>query len=250
MGVTHINEKAAQKMRDELIEKLELEGRDDLYLDFMRLLERLAPHLMSDSGGAPSAATTAASFVGALGFSSFAEMRRTKKESGGLELNDSKWENFKKAYKIICQHPVLEKLGLGAWPLVKKVEGFGDDIPTNEQELKAKDEELKQKKEEEKQRSQKQIVDENNDLRLEVVKLNAKLEAHQQSSHDLTQIIESVSKLKDENAALSAQHQELQNRNNELEHEARVSKTRYEELKNRLSSMTLWQRIKADFNIL
>ena len=249
MELTHIHSNSAKQAHTELLQALGSENNPAQWIDFMRTVFKYFPFLMRDSG-APTNQQIENSAIGQLGFKSWSAMIKAPREEGGLNWSWNNWKQWKKAFKVVNQHEYLCDMNITASAVMRLASDFKDvEFPTSLEELEQAKSAIAQKKkvdEAEKVSSLKARVQE---LEQKLIAANAKIEAHDASKQDLATIVDSVAQLKAENAALSTKCEELQSRNNELEHDARVSKSRYVDLKKRLSSMSLWQRIKADFNI-
>lgn len=248
MNITHINQKTATTQREQLIQALGSENNESQWLVFMYTIKDIAPFLCS-SAGSPTKEQISHSFIGQLGFKSFKHMRLTKVSEGGLNLNDSKWEIWSKAFKTVEAHPYLAELELTANAIAKKTTAYKNGLPSSREEFEQSEKEMKDRRQQEKQSTMSNMKLRITELEQELIAANAKIEAHDAAKSDLTAIVDSVAQLKAESAALSTKCEELQLKNNELEYDSRVSQARYADLQKRLSSMTLWQRIKADFNI-
>ena len=248
MKVSHIHSTSAQQGYNELLTALGSENNPSQWLVFMNTAKQHLPFLFES--GRPTRQQIEISIIGQLGFASWSEMIETDQDKQGLSWSVNSWKQWSKAYKVVLQHSYLTEMNLTASAVMTLQSLFKDiDFPANAEELeqaKAAIAEKKKSDEAEKVSSLKARVLE---LEKELIAANAKIEVLNSNSQDLAAIVDSVTQLKAENAILSTKCEQLQFRSDELEHDARVSKTRYESLKKHLFAMTLWQRIRAEFNI-
>lgn len=248
MVLTHIHSNTAQQAHTELLEALGSENNPSQWIEFMRTAHRHLPFLFES--GRPTKQQIENSVIGQLGFSSWSDMVEADQDRQGLSWSINSWKQWSKAFKIVNQYEYLCDMNITASAVMKLVSDFRDvEFPSSVEELEQAKSAIAEKKkadEAEKVSSLKARVLE---LEKELIAANAKIEALDTSKQDLAAIVDNVAQLKAENTTLNIKCEQLQSRSNELEHDSRVNKTRYEELKKRLSSMTLWQRIKAEFNI-
>lgn len=84
-----------------------------LWVFFMKKVEATLPFLMSSSGR-PSSDLVRRSVIGQAGFRSWADMVEASPDSGGLGWSIDSWKAWKRAYKIVTEHPYLEQLNMTA----------------------------------------------------------------------------------------------------------------------------------------
>lgn len=249
MILTNIHSATAQKAHQELLTALGSENNPSQWLVFMNTAKQHLPFLFES--GRPTKAQIENSIIGQLGFNSWAEMIEADQDKRGLSWSVNSWKLWSKAFKVVNQHEYLCDMNITASAVMRLASDFKNvEFPSSLEELEQARSAIVQKKKADDAEKVSSLKARVLELEKELIAANAKIEALDASKQGLAAIVDSVTQLKAENAALSTKCEELQSKNNELEHDARVSKSRYADLKKRLSSMTVWQRIRGDFNIL
>lgn len=96
-----------------LVTALGSEANPGQWMEFMKELQRQIPHVMN-AQGKPSKEQIDESMIGQLGFSSWSEMIKAKRESNGLGWSVGGWNGFRRAWNIVQDFPYLRELPIKA----------------------------------------------------------------------------------------------------------------------------------------
>jgi myosin heavy subunit len=190
------------------------------WLDFMDYTHEVLAGIV-DKRGAPSAETIANSIIGEAGFTSWKAMIQASTAEGGLGWNLSSWDLWKRAYRIVQQHPYLRELELTASEIKTLHNETKDSFPADLEafnDYQANRMEIIESKRQNSLSNAKKVNDELvlelSTLKEQVSHLSQQLETssqdNQRLSADLTTSTKSITDLTAENAVLNTKLESAQ----------------------------------------
>lgn len=140
-----------------LLVALGSENNPSQWLEFMDTMNEVLPEILS--AGRPSKSAIQSCLIGRMGFDSWKAMIEAPTAQGGLGWSVSGWNSFRRAYRVVSQHPYLRDKNLRSGWINKYAHQWGEDFPTSSEAFDARVEAEAENSREQRKRKHEQELD-------------------------------------------------------------------------------------------